>query len=172
MNKTLVKFFMVFACAGMMLSMASFTVRAQSTDDQPIINVAAQYDGESYREAALPQAISFIESPSPSCYQPDRAENTCYINFYNLSVTSDQNMKGLTVKINNRVVASYQGFFQSSITIPYSMNGNGFKVNCGRLGAAGNPDMGKAYKIEIRAEDTDGLTSSNHATVFCPAYVP
>lgn len=172
MDRTFVKCFLGFAFAGLMLSMSSVAVRAQSTAEESLLNVTTQYDGESCREAALPQTIGFIASPSPSCYQPDRMENDCFINFYNLSVTTDQYMKSLIVKINNRIVANYQGFFQQSINIPYSMNGNGFKVNCGKPGAGGNPEMGKAYKIEIQAEDTEGLKSNNYATVYCPPYLP
>jgi hypothetical protein len=117
--------------------------------------------------------IGFIDSPTAMCYQPDPVQDVCYINWYYLSVGASPNyMITMTLTLNPRVVAHYQGFFQTSMYAPYNMHGQGFKVACGTLGAGGNPALGKAYAYTIRARDSAGLSSANYGTAYCPAYVP
>ncbi len=79
----------------------------------------------------------------------------------------------MTLSLNNTgPVAHTQGFFQTSMYIPYSMLGDGVQVACGALGAGGNPQLGNAYGYTIRARDSSGASSANYGLAFCPAYQP
>jgi hypothetical protein len=79
----------------------------------------------------------------------------------------------MTLSLNNSgPVAHTQGFFQTSMYIPYNMLGEGVKVACGPLGAGGKPTLGNAYGYTIRARDSAGLSSANYGTVYCPARRP
>ncbi len=116
--------------------------------------------------------IGFIDSPSATCYQPDHTQNNCYINWYYMSVSASPNyMITMTATLNDfGPVAHTQGFFQTSMYVPYNMLGQGFKVACGSQGSGGNPDLGAAYAYTIRARDSAGLSSANYGTVYCPYY--
>lgn len=119
--------------------------------------------------------IGFIDSPSPTCYQPDHTRDECYLKWYYLSVNAAPAtyMITMTLTLNNiGPVAHTQGFFQPSMYIPYNMLGDGFKVACGPLGAGGNPTLGNAYGYTIRARDSNGLQASNVGTVWCPPFNP
>ena len=138
--------------------------------------------GENLREiqassqADTPQQpdIGFIDSSTATCYQPDRTRDECHITWYNLSVDAYPNyMITMTLSLNDRgPVAHVQGFFQTSMYVPYSMLGDGFKVACGQLGAGGNAKLGNGYGYTVRARDSSGLSSANYGTVYCPAYTP
>jgi hypothetical protein len=69
-------------------------------------------------------------------------------------------------------VSRYQGFFQTSMYVPYNMHGKGFRVACGALGSGGDPERGNAYAWTINARDSAGLESANYGTTYCPAYTP
>ena len=130
--------------------------------------------------------ISFIDSPSATCFQPDPNQDICYINWYYLSVDANPNyMIGMSVTMNaTGAVASTQGFFQTSMYVPYNMFGTGFKVQCGppQFADPANPCsptpctdpkvMGNAYAYTIRARDSANLKSANFGTVYCPAFIP
>ena len=118
--------------------------------------------------------IGFIDSPSITCYQPDPAQDTCYINWYYMSVSASPNyMITMTLSLNSiGVVEHVQGFFQTSMYVPYNMNGQGFKVACGPLGAGGDPTLGNAYAWTLRARDSSNLSSANYGTAYCPARKP
>ncbi len=126
------------------------------------------------QDTTLAPDIGFINSPTAACIQPDPTVDECRINWYYLSVSASPNyMITMTVKLNDfGFVANYNGFFQTSMYVPYNMNGNGFKVPCGALGAGGNPYLGRAYGYTIRARDSANLRSANYGTVYCPAYTP
>jgi hypothetical protein len=142
--------------------------------------------GESRREisavsSAAPETsapdeptIGFIDSPSATCVQPDVTKDECFINWYYLSVSASPNyMITMTVVINEfGPVARTQGFFQTSMYVPYNMNPKGYKVACGAPGAGGDPDWGKAYAYTIRARDSAGLKSANYGTAYCPPFAP
>ena len=143
--------------------------------------VSSETQGENQREidapaGSAPQApdIGFIDSPSATCYQPDPAVDACFINWYYMSVNASPNyMITMTVDLNAYgPVVHTQGFFQTSMYIPYNMLGRGFKVPCGALGAGGNTSLGSAYAYTIRARDSAGLKSANYGTVYCPAFTP
>jgi len=118
--------------------------------------------------------ISFIDSPTAGCVQPDPTVDECYINWYYMSVSADPNyMITMTVKLNDfGFVGQYHGFFQTSMYVPYNMNPDGYKVACGALGAGGNPNWGNDYGYTIRARDSANLKSANYGSVYCPAYTP
>ncbi|MCU0522130.1 MAG: hypothetical protein MUF84_15735 [Anaerolineae bacterium] len=146
--------------------------------------IASETEGDNQRVISGPSAgvsasspdavnIGFIDSPTAMCYQPNPAQDVCYINWYYLSVSASPNyMITMTVTLNPRAVSHYQGFFQTSMYAPFNMHGQGFKVACGALGAGGNPVLGNAYAYTIRARDSANLQSANYGTAYCPAYVP
>jgi hypothetical protein len=144
--------------------------------------LGSETQGESVREIYAPSGenfpeapnISFIDSPTSSCYQPDASLDDCYINWYYMSVNASPNyMVAMTATINSiGPVARYQGFFQTSMYVPYNMQDRGFKVACGSLGAGGIETMGNAYAWTINARDSSNLKSANYGTVYCPAFQP
>lgn len=132
-----------------------------------------EVSAENQANAPAQPDIGFIDSPSAVCYQPDPGLDACWINWYYLSVSSSPNyMITMTVTLNPRPVAHVQGFFQTSIYVPFNMLGDGFKVACGPLGAGGNPTLGNSYGYTIRARDSANLGSANYGTVYCPAFIP
>jgi len=118
--------------------------------------------------------IGFIDSPTATCYQPDPAQDVCYVNWYYLAVDANPNyMIWMQAELNAiGKVARYHGFFQTSMYAPYNMHGQGFKVACGALGAGGDPELGNAYAYTIRARDSADLGAANYGTVYCPAFTP
>lgn len=141
----------------------------------------SETQGENIRQISAPEGeaprepnISFIDSPSATCYQPDSAVDECYINWYYMSVSASPSyIISMTAEINAiGKVARSAGFFQTSMYLPYNMAPNGYKVSCGAMGAGGNPYLGNAYAWTIRARDSAGLKSANYGTVYCPAYTP
>ena len=154
--------------------------RGQGPGDPNILSRETQ--GENLREiygppqGDVPQQpnISFIDSPSATCYQPDPGRDECHLSWYYLSVDAAPNyMITMTLSLNAiGPVAHTQGFFQTSMYIPYNMLGEGFNVACGAPGAGGDPQLGNAYGYTIRARDSAGLSSANYGTAYCPAYTP
>jgi hypothetical protein len=126
------------------------------------------------QELAVRPAITFIDSPSVTCYKPDPAQDGCYLNWYYMSVSASPNyMIAMTVTVNAvGVVARVGGFFQTSMYVPHNMLGDGFKVPCGAPGAGGNPSLGNAYAWTINARDSSNLKSANYGTAYCPAQQP
>lgn len=155
---------------------------AQGQETAPKTTLNQQVEGENVREIERPAGvqapeapnIGFIDSPSATCYQPDPGRDACYINWYYLSVSAAPNyMITMTVSLNSiGTIAHTQGFFQTSMYVPYNMLGDGFKVACGPLGAGGNPQLGNAYAYTVRARDSASLSSANYGTVYCPAFAP
>jgi len=151
--------------------------------------VARSAEGKETASVGPPRVphIGFIDSPSATCYQPDSAQDICYINWYYLSVDASPNyMISMSTTLNAKgVVASTQGFFQTSMYVPYSMFGTGFKVQCGppqtpdpnitpcsTPGCTDPKVLGNAYAYTIRAKDSSNLKSANYGTVYCPAFIP
>ncbi|MBL0162558.1 MAG: hypothetical protein IPP82_02585 [Xanthomonadales bacterium] len=166
------------------LSLIGFvsTAQAQAANQSATTHIVkSEVQGSNRREIQVTgettpnmPLIGFIDSPTAGCYQPDRAENVCYINWYYLSVDASPNyMISMTAEINVfGKVATYQGFFQNSMFVPHTMHDRGFKVACGAIGSGGDPDLGKSYAYTIRAKDSAALSSANYGTVYCPAFVP
>jgi hypothetical protein len=116
-------------------------------------------------------AISYINSPTPTCSRPAAGTNVCYVDWSYMSVnaTPGQYMISMTVMINDRLRAYHQGFFQNAMYVPSDMMGRGFRVPCGVPGASGVPNMGNTYSYAIRAMETGGLSAANYGSVTCPA---
>jgi hypothetical protein len=150
------------------------TVLRSETQGENLREITAA--GGMFQEGLAPEqpSIGFIDSPTAGCVQPDPGKDECFINWYYMSVSADPNyMITMTVTLNEfGQVARYQGFFQTSMYVPYNMNSLGYKVSCGELGVSGNPQAGKAYAYTIRARDSAGLKSANYGTAYCPAYIP
>ncbi len=179
MRKLIFSLFLAFLLGAATLGLIQ-TARGQGSGVPGILTRETQ--GENQREiegstedAGIQQPnIGFIDSPSATCYQPDPARDACYLTWYYLSVDAAPNyMITMTLSLNNSgPVAHTQGFFQTSMYIPYSMLGDGIKVACGSLGASGNPQLGNAYAYTVRARDSANLGSANYGTAYCPAYQP
>jgi hypothetical protein len=124
--------------------------------------------------ADVAPAISFIDSPTAACYQPDPAQNICYINWYYQYVDAGASnyMITMTTSIGGRLRAYNSGFFQQTMYVPFGMHSPGFKVTCGAPGASGDPQTGLSYSYEIRARASDTLGSANYGTARCPFYQP
>jgi len=122
--------------------------------------------------------ISFIDSPSATCYQPDPSRDVCFLNWYYMSVDASPNyMINLWVFLNPNLVSQTNGFFQTSMYVPYNMLGQGFRVACGPP-VVDNTDPqnpvthGNQYAYTIRAKDSANLKSANYGTATCPAFIP
>jgi hypothetical protein len=115
-------------------------------------------------------AISFIDSPSPTCYRPVAGTGACYIQWNYLYVTADTSsyIISMTVMIDGRLRAYHSGFFQTSMFVPGQMYGPGFKVTCGFQGAGGISELGNTYNYTIRARETSGNAAANYGSVTCP----
>lgn len=162
------------------------TLRALDACDPPSSAVTASIPFEEHpgarRESEMRRAaagvnaptISFIDSPTAVCYQPDPTQDVCFVNWYYLSVDATPNyMICMEVTLNDiGKVARYQGFFQTSMYAPYNLQDRGFRVPCGALGASGDPNRGLIYAYTIRARDSANLSAANYGSAVCPAYVP
>lgn len=179
MRKFTLSIFLAFFLGAAAFSLIQ-TVRGQDSGSPNVYGREVQ--GENLREIeahpqdANPQTpnIGFIDSPSATCYQPDASRDECYLTWYYLSVDAAPDyMITMTLTLNDRgPVAHTQGFFQTSMYVPYNMLGQGFKVACGPLGAGGNPTLGNVYAYTIRARDSANLSAANYGTAYCPAYQP
>lgn len=171
-------------CLALTLLASSFSLlhvaRGQGTSGPDVLREEIQ--GENRREirgtapegAAGPASIGFIDSPSATCYQPDPARDECYLSWYYMSVSASPDyMHTLSVTVNAiGTVVHTQGFFQTSMYIPYDMLGKGFKVACGAPGSGSQPTLGMSYAYTIRARDSNNLAAANYGTTHCPAFQP
>lgn len=153
-------------------------------DGQEVLQSETQ--GENTREISAPAGqvsqanapqqplIGFIDSPTATCFQPDATKDECRINWYYLSVNASPNyMIAMTVTLNSIGPAlRANGFFQTSMYLPYNMMGEGFKVACGAPGAGGIDTLGNSFAYTIRAKDSSNLSSANYGTVYCPPFNP
>lgn len=145
--------------------------------------VVSETDGENLREVYTPEDISstapttlnsYITS-NPYCFQPDPAEDVCYINIRYIYFNSDPTyMRYVTIKIDGKLVANYRGFFDTSISTHYGMNGSGFKVSCGEPGdnSEADPLFGKRYSYVIEGGDASDGKVSNSGSLLCPPFSP
>lgn len=170
-----------FACTVFLLCLTSLAL-ARAADPVPSARVLkSETEGSNRREILSPRPdtaevplIGFIDSPTAACYQPDITQDVCYINWYYLNVSATPNyIISMSAAINVfGKVANYQGFFQTSMYVPYNMHDRGFKVSCGALGAGGDAELGNSYAYTIRAKDSTALSAANYGTVYCPAFIP
>ena len=116
-------------------------------------------------------AISFIDSPSATCYRAAAGTGDCHIQWSYLSVTatSGQYIITMTVTIDNELRGYHSGFFQTSMYIPADLTDPGYRVACGAPGSGGVAGFGRIYSYVIRARETGGLGATNYGSVMCPA---
>ena len=153
---------------GLVLGASALTARAAGLFGPVIVEEADGNRREVQTNGEIEQpAISFIDSPSATCSQPDSSRNTCYIEWSYLYVaaSTSQYIISMTVSIDNRLVAYHSGFFQTYMYVPSDMVGHGFKVACGPRNASG---LGKTYAYTLRAHETGGLGAANYGSVTCP----
>lgn len=138
--------------------------------------------GETHRETTgngRSPTISFIDSPSPTCYRPEPGTGTCYIqwNYLAVSTAPASTIISMTLSIEGQVRAYHSGFFQSAMVIPQEMTGPGYEVVCGLPGSEEAPEWGNSYSYDLSARDSAGTKAANSGTVACPAdamqaYIP
>jgi hypothetical protein len=153
---------------GLMLAASALAVRASNVIGPAVVEEGGGGSREHDSPGSPEQpAISFIDSPSANCYQPDRSRDQCYISWSYLYVTagSSQYVISMTVSIGDRLRASMSGFFQASMYLPADLFGRGFKVACGPRRADG---LGNTYAYTLRARETGGLSAANYGSVRCP----
>jgi hypothetical protein len=153
---------------GLVLGASALTARAAGLFGPVIVEEADGNRREIQADTPIEQpAISFIDSPSASCYQPDSSRNTCYIewNYLYVSASTSQYIISMTLSLDNHLVAYHSGFFQTSMYIPNDMVGRGFKVACGPRQVNG---LGNSYAYTVRARETGGLSAANYGSVTCP----
>jgi hypothetical protein len=106
------------------------TARGQETGSLNVPSVETQGENLRQIEGGLPaddlQAplIGFIDSPSPTCYQPNPDRDECYLNWYYMYVDAApaSYMVTMTVALNDfGPVAHTHGFFQSTMYVPHSI---------------------------------------------------
>ncbi len=116
--------------------------------------------------------ISAIDMNTPTCYLPQANTNRCYIawNYQSVTASTSAYMLTMTVSVDNRLRAIYNGFFQGSFYVPYEMTGPGFGVDCGQP-SGGSPNLGNTYSWTVRARDTTGSGTQSSGVVTCPADV-
>ena len=179
MRKLVIPLMIAFLLGAATLSLIQIA-RGQGSDVPTVLSSETQAENrreiQSDTQNNEPQQpnIGFIDSPSATCYQPDPGRDKCKLTWYYLSVDASPNyMITMTLSLNNSgPIAHTQGFFQTSMYVPYNMLGDGVQVACGPLGAGGNPTLGNAYSYTVRARDSAGLSSANYGTIYCPAYQP
>jgi hypothetical protein len=121
-------------------------------------------------DATQNTAISFIESPTATCWQRNLLKDECYMNWVSLSVVAYPSyVISMTISIDDRLRARYHGFFQTNFSFEGDLNGKGFRVSCGTPGTAGISGLGMAHSYTIRARASDGLSAANYGSVICPA---
>jgi hypothetical protein len=165
------------ALAGLLVAWG--IVFARAADEAQLTPVPAENAGtteEPRREiSGEPEspAISFIDSPTATCYRPVASTGACYISWNYLYVTasSGQYIISMTVTIDGRLRAYHSGFFQSYMYVPWEMYNRGYKITCGLPGASGITGLGNTYSYVIRARETGGLSAANYGSVACPADV-
>lgn len=163
--KHLLGFLVLLTTLGIAVTYLAWGLPAASMADASQSN-----SGLPQREVDAP-TISFIDSPSPTCYLPAPGTGACYIQWEYLSVTTAASsyIISMTVAIDGNLRAYHTGFFQTAMTIPGEMTAPGYRVTCGPPGSGGIPGWGNIYAYQIRARDSAGLQAANSGSVRCPA---
>ena len=145
------------------------TSGAQVAPAAPATSVSLHQSGGEVTEDVKP-SISFIESPSATCYNLAAGTGACYIVWDHLAVTAGAGsyIITMTLAIDDRLRAYYSGFFQTGMYIPAGMHGSGFRVSCGAPQSGGVVGLGSRHTYTIRARESSGLAAANYGTVYCP----
>jgi hypothetical protein len=118
--------------------------------------------------------ISLISASNPTCYRPALQSNTCIVRWgaIDVSTASPRTVISMTLSVDGRVRAVYQGFFQSTMHVSPSFHQTGFQMTCGPAGVAGLPDRGHVYAWTLRAQDSAGDETTSAGSVTCPSLDP
>lgn len=120
------------------------------------------------RPANVSPDINSIQSPTASCVLPEVNTGACYISWPSIYVEASPNyVITMTVAIDNKAVARYNGFFQTGMVVPSEMLL--FRVTCGLPGSGGDPAWGANYSYTLRARDSSGQATANYGSISCPA---
>lgn len=154
----------------MLAGLFSLTAQVAGAATLAMSSTAAQPIREREVAGETP-SISFIDSPTATCYRPQEFGQSCVIQWNYLYVTAgaSQYIVEMTVEIDGRLRGISTGFFQTSMYAPSSMVAPGYWVACGQPGAGGDPARGRLVDYTIRARETGGLSSANYGFVSCPA---
>jgi hypothetical protein len=127
--------------------------------------------GELAHADLLQPATLTLTMSNPTCVEILPASGYCSIEMNSLSASSSATDFGrLEVLVNGKLRVFQAGFFESSGYLFPGMLPGGLKVTCGRAGDGGLPDYGRSYSVVANAYLQDGTSSSDSATVFCPAF--
>ena len=75
---------------------------AQETEDTNTREIYGPADSAGNTPQASAPLISFIDSPTSTCYQPDPSQDACYIKWYYMSINASPNyVISMTATINN-----------------------------------------------------------------------
>ncbi len=120
-----------------------------------IVNHETQ--GDSVREITAPPDSRSTRSAQHRLHRftqrhllPARpTQNICYVSWYYLSVNASPNyMITMTAFLNDfGPVAHTQGFFQTSMYVPYNMLGQGVKVACGSSRRGRRSAIGQSLRL-------------------------
>ncbi len=119
---------------------------------------------------AAPQALSFTVS-NPVCTQTPAKTGICQINIRSISAnSSDGTLLGVEIGINGKLRARINTFFENNAYLTQKMLNGGLQVPCGGLGAGGLPGYGQVYSVSVVAVLVGGTSSTDIASVACPAF--
>jgi hypothetical protein len=179
------KFALPGLLAGLLLVIVAVGIGVARGQNNTPPGVKREVQGSNVREVSAPisssvssanpqaPAISFIDSRTPYCYQPEPGSDTCYVNWYSHFVDASPNyMTMFTITLGSNVVLRANGFFQTSMSLYSAQFGQGFKVSCGARGAGGDAQLGNNYSYVIQARDSTNLGSANYGSIYCPARNP
>jgi len=148
---------------------ASGIVLPQSSG-APANNTNPQHRISTGWDVEMPET-SDMDSMTPHCHKLQPRTDICYINWYDIAVQVDDpiSITSITIKIDGKMRANYQGFFQSNAYISNKSNGLGFQVSCGYEGADGYAGLGYRHTYAISYVNSLGNGELHTGYVHCPA---
>ena len=106
--------------------------------------------------------------PTAVCMVKKIHSGVCVMNWEYLYASADPNyIITMTVAIDDKTRARFDGFFQTTMYVPSEMLG--FQVACGTLGSGGYPNLGMSHNFLISARDSNGSKTTSSGSVICPA---
>ncbi len=169
----------VSSIVAMFASMILFIHSAQTVDLIPPEEYSISLNGNVGQIPGKPNTVrqngpgSYLMTSlvNPYCNQPDPAVDACYINWELAEANTDSVLNFVIFSINKRIVAQHGKSWTGDLKVPREKNGDGFKVKCGKLNSAGNPQMGIKYTVTIRAANSAGMDFSWDNEIYCPARI-
>jgi hypothetical protein len=110
-------------------------------------------------------------NPTAICVVKKIHSGVCSINWEYLYADATPNyIISMTLEIDGKTRARFDGFFQTSMYVPFEMLG--FPVACGTLGSGGFPNLGLSHNFLINAGDSNSSNTTSSGSVICPADEP